>query len=67
MRKGTPQVAKSAPEVAKKAPWWAHFGTAGLTFDAPRAVLGVPWRLFVHFQALFLTFYAKSIIFSAIF
>ncbi len=49
MRKGTPQVGKSAPKVVKKGTRWAHFGPAGLTVDATRAVFGVPWRLFVHF------------------
>ncbi len=48
MHKGMPQLAKSASKVAKQGPMWAHFGTAGLTFEGTRVVLGVPWRLFVH-------------------
>ncbi len=46
MRKGMPQVAKSAPKVAKKGPRWPHFGH---TFEASCAIFEVPWRLFTHF------------------
>ncbi len=67
MRKGLPQVAKSASKVAKKGARWTHFGPGGLTFEASQAIFGVPWRLFAHFLPLFLYFCVKFIIFNVIF
>ncbi len=63
MRKGLPQVTKRASKVAKKGTRWTHFGPGGLTFEASRAVYGVPWRLFAHFFALFLAFCVNFLIF----
>ncbi len=63
MGKGLPQLAKSASKVAKKGPRWTHFGSGGLTFEASRAIFGVPWRLFELFLALFLSFCVKIYIF----
>ncbi len=56
MRKGTPQVAKSASKVAKKGARWAHFGIAGLPFDASLAIFGVPWRFLRTFKRFFCLF-----------
>ncbi len=66
MRKGMPQVAKSSSKWLKNGTRWAHFGTAGLTFEASCAIFGVPQRLFADFYVFFLSFCVKSIIFSAI-
>ncbi len=67
MGKGLPQVARSASKVAKKDLRWTHFGPGGLTFEASRAIFGVPWRVFAHFLALFLAFCVKFIVFNVIF
>ncbi len=67
MRKGLPQVAKSASKVAKKGPRWTHFGPGGVTFEASRAIFGVPWRLFAHFLLRFQSFCVKLIFFNVIF
>ncbi len=67
MRKGLPQVAKSASKVAQKGTRWTHFGPGGLSFEASRATFGVPWRRFAHFLQLFLYFCVKFINFNVIF
>ncbi len=48
MRKGMPQVAKSASKVDKGGTSWAHFGPSRLTFDAGWVIFGLPWRVFAH-------------------
>ena len=60
------QVAKNASKVRKRDTSWVHFGPFGLTFEARRAIFGIPWRIFAHFKVRFLYFCAIFIIFSAI-
>ncbi len=49
MRKGTPQLVKSASKVGKSGSKWAHFGPSRLTFDAGWTIFGLPWRTSAHF------------------